>query len=150
MLEELKNLYEDENIVIENADDKKREQILKMIKDNGFKYDDDKIILNIYKLLTLAKDEKYDFNLFELEDFIELINNPNKYNYKNIKTISNIISNFVVDIITDYLENLLITSKEERIRILSLENEIEFNKMQTEKYKYEKMLRKNKKGKKNE
>lgn len=152
MLEELKYLYEDENIKVKNLDDGERNEIIQEVNNlksqiADFEFDNEELMFFVFKKVTEPLNEKYDFNNFEIDDFVELINNPHKYNYKNIKSISNAIGDLLIEIITEYLEGLLIQTKQERLRILSLENELEFTRLEKERFKYEKALKKQKKVK---
>ena len=145
MLKKIEYLYEDENLKIKNPNKEEREEI----QDKVNKSNEDvlngsnELMYYLFKKLIIPTNEDYNFSLYTMEEFNQIIENP--YEYKNMEAISNTIGMLLQDIITNYLQGSIISIREQTLKILTLESAVELENLQRIKRQYEKKAKKNEK-----
>lgn len=145
MLKKIEYLYEDENLKIKNPTKEEREEIQNKVNKsnedvlNG----SSELMYYLFKKLITPINKDYDFSLYTIEEFNQIIENPHEY--KNMETIANTIGILLSDIITNYLQGSIISIRKQTMKILTLESAVELENLQRIKRQYEKKVKKNEK-----
>lgn len=145
MLKKIEYLYEDENLKIKNPNKKEREEI----QDKVNKSNEDvlngssELMYYLFKKLIIPTNRDYDFNLYTIEEFNQII--ENQHEYKNIEIIANTIGVLLSDIVINYLQGSIISIRKQTMKILTLESALELENLQRIKRQYEKKAKKNEK-----
>jgi len=145
MLKKIECLYEDENLKIKNPNKVEREEIQdKVNKSNEDVLNGSSELMHyLFKKLIIPTNEDYDFSLYTIEEFNEIIENP--HGYKNMETVANTIGMLLSDIVINYLQGSIISIRKQTMKILTLESAVELENLQRIKRQYEKKAKKNEK-----
>lgn len=143
MLKRIEYLYEDENLKIKNPNKEERKEI----QDEVNKSNEDilnggnELMYYLFKKLIIPINKDYDFSLYTIEEFNQII--ENKHEYKNMETIANTIGILLSDIIISYLQGSIISIRKQTMQILTLESTVELENLQRIQRQYEKKVKKN-------
>lgn len=145
MLKRIEYLYEDENLKIKNPNKEEREEIQgKVNKSNeDILNGGNELMYYLFKKLIIPINKDYDFSLYTMEEFNQII--ENQHEYKNMETIANTIGMVLSDIVINYLQGSIISIRKQTMKILTLESAVELENLQRIKRQYEKKAKKNEK-----
>lgn len=143
MLKRIEYLYEDENLKIKNPNKEERKEIQNEVNKSNedILNGGNELMYYLFKKLIIPINKDYDFSLYTIEEFNQII--ENKHEYKNMETIANTIGILLSDIVISYLQGSIISIRKQTMQILTLESAVELENLQRIQRQYEKKVKKN-------